>query len=89
MVPVTINRLHTKIKSPAYATGGITIFPVRGVAELLSTQVNFQPNNKKGLAPITKNANEVLQQIRRNNIMTNRYMIQIYLSNSKEQPIIH
>ena len=82
-VPVTLNGLPVNMKIPAYVTGGRTLLPVRGVAELLSAQVNFQPNGEKGLVQITKDANEVLLQIGRNKIMTNGNMSQIDPANAK------
>ena len=82
-VPVTLNGLPVNMKTPAYVTGGRTLLPVRGVAELLSAQVNFQPNGEKGLVQITKDANEVLLQIGRNKMMTNGNMSQIDPANAK------
>ena len=82
-VPVTLNGLPTLMKSPAYVTGGRTLLPVRGVAELLSAQVIFKPNGEKGLVQITKDANEVLLQIGRNKMMTNGNMSQIDPANAK------
>ena len=82
-VPVTLNGLPVNMKTPAYVTGGRTLLPVRGVAELLEAQVNFQPNGEKGLVQITKDANEVLLQIGRNKMMTNGNMSQIDPANAK------
>ena len=46
-VPVTLNGLPVNMKTPAYVTGGRTLLPVRGVAELLSAQVKFPAKWRK------------------------------------------
>ncbi len=61
----------------AYQDGGRTFLPVRGVAELLNAQVNFQPNGEKGLVQIIKNSNEAILQIGRNKMIVNGKMSHI------------
>ena len=82
-VPVTLNGLPTNLKTPAYVTGGRTLLPIRGAAELLSAEVNFQPNGEPGLIQITKDANEVLLQLGRNKLIKNGTMTPIDSSNPK------
>ena len=82
-VPVTLNGLPTNLKTPAYVTGGRTLLPIRGAAELLNAEVNFQPNGEPGLIQITKDANEVLLQLGRNKLIKNGTMTQIDSSNPK------
>lgn len=82
-VPVTLNGLPTNLKTPAYVTGGRTLLPIRGAAELLNAEVNFQPNGEPGLIQITKDANEVLLQLGRNKLIKNGTMTAIDSSNPK------
>ena len=82
-VPVTLNGNTANLKMPAYVTSGRTLLPVRGIAELLNAQVNFEPNGEKGLVQITKDANEVLLQIGKNKIVKNGTMSQIDPANAK------
>ena len=82
-VPVTLNGLPTNLKTPAYVTGGRTLLPIRGAAELLSAEVNFQPNGEPGLIQITKDANEVLLQLGRNKLIKNGTMTAIDSANPK------
>lgn len=82
-VPVTLNGLPTNLKTPAYVTGGRTLLPIRGAAELLNAEVNFQPNGEPGLIQITKDANEVLLQLGRNKLIKNGTMTSIDNSNPK------
>ena len=82
-VPVTLNGLPTNLKTPAYVTGGRTLLPIRGAAELLNAEVNFQPNGEPGLIQITKDANEVLLQLGRNKLIKNGTMTSIDTSNPK------
>ena len=82
-VPVTLNGNTANLKMPAYVTSGRTMLPVRGIAELLNAQVNFEPNGEKGLVQITKDANEVLLQIGKNKIVKNGTMSQIDPANAK------
>lgn len=82
-VPVTLNGLPTNLKTPAYVTGGRTLLPIRGAAELLNAEVNFQPNGEPGLIQITKDANEVLLQLGRNKLIKNGTMTSIDSANPK------
>ena len=82
-VPVTLNGLPTNLKTPAYVTCGRTLLPIRGAAELLNAEVNFQPNGEPGLIQITKDANEVLLQLGRNKLIKNGTMTSIDSANPK------
>lgn len=80
-VDITLDSRPTFLTTPAYVTGGRTMLPVRAVAQLLKAEVNFEPNNTKGLIQINKDSQEILLKLARNGIVTNEQLGQIDPSN--------
>lgn len=80
-VAITLDSRPTFLQSPAYVSGGRTMLPVRAVAQLLKAEVNFEPNDHKGLIQINKDSQEILLRLGRNGIMTDGQLSQIDPSN--------
>ena len=80
-VAITLDTRPTFLQSPAYVSGGRTMLPVRAVAQLLKAEVNFEPNDHKGLIQINKDSQEILLRLGRNGIMTDGQLSQIDPSN--------
>ncbi len=82
-VAITLDGRPSFLQAPAYVSGGRTMLPVRGVAQLLKAEVNFEPGNNKGLIQINKDSQEILLKLGRNGIMTDGQLSQIDPSNPK------